>query len=189
MQYAVPCAAPEEEEGYVTLVRYTTESPQGQATALFNWKMSVMEILPEEDVVFVILICIATQRSVGDLGGKILHNRYKRRKVRQHLGNRDWGSVVMGEGKGTPPEYMRWYVNPEDVLGVNLADANNDEVLPKGASYQMYRGTSWLYGGSSKGLYNLPSKGSFESFGVGGSDHFFGLQHFGSQTKFPTFSR
>jgi hypothetical protein len=184
MQYEVPCTAPEEEEGYVTLVRYTTESRQGRATALFNWKISAMEVLPEEDVVFVMLLCIATQRSVADLGGRILHNVYKRRTVRKQRGKSDWGAIVMGEGKDTPPECMRWYVNPEDVLAVNLADADHNEVLPKGASYQIYRSTSWLHGGSSRGLYTFPSKGSSESFG---SDRFFGW-HFGSQTKFPSFS-
>lgn len=189
MQYEIPSAVPEEEEGFVTLVRYTTEARQGRATALFNWKMSAMEVLPEEDVVLVMLICTATQRGVLDLGGKILRNFYRRRSLRKRVKQRNWGSVVMGGGQEVPSDRMFWYVNPEEVLGVNLAEMDNEEVLPKGASEQMYRGTSWLYAGSTKGLYKMSSKGSVESLGYDDHNRQSALPRFGSQTKVPTVSR
>lgn len=192
MQYEVPSAVPEEEEGFVTLVRYTAQARQGRATALFNWKMSAMEVLPEEDAVLVMLICTATQRGVADLGGRTLRNFYRRKAIRKEIGKRDWGSVVMGGGQDVPSELMFWYVNPEEVLRVNLNEVDNEEVLPKGASEQMYRGTSWLYAGSTKGLYKMASKGSCESIGCDGGDHLFGpasLSRFGSQIKVPAVSR
>lgn len=190
MQYAIPSAVPEEEEGFVTLVRYTAEARQGRATALFNWKMSALEVLPEEDVVLVMLLCTATQRGIADLGGKSLRNFYRKKGIRKREKQRNWGSVVMGAGEETPSERMFWYANPEEVLGANLAEMENEEVLPKGASEQMYRGTSWLYAGSSKGLYKMTSKGSLESFGIDiGEYRTSSLPQFGSLTKVATSSR
>lgn len=189
MQYEVPSSVPEEEEGFVTLVRYTAEARQGRATALFNWKLLAMEVLPEEDVVLVLLICIATQRAVADLGAKTLRNVYRRKHVKKVERQRNWGSVVMGGGQEVPSELTFWYVNPEEVLGVDLAEMDNEEVLPKGASEHMYRGTSWLYTGSMKGLYKMSSKGSCESFSYELGDHHQPLVRFGSQTKVPAASR
>ncbi|KAI5064456.1 hypothetical protein GOP47_0021126 [Adiantum capillus-veneris] len=185
MQYEVPSSVPEEEEGFVTLVRYTAEARQGRAMALFNWKLLAMEVLPEEDVVLVLLICIATQRAVADLGAKTLRNLYRRKHVKKAERQRNWGSVVMGGGQEVPSELMFWYVNPEEVLGVDEAEMDNEEVLPKGASEHMYRGTSWLYTGSMKGLYKMSSKGSCESFTYETGDHHQSLARFGSQTKVP----
>eukprot|EP00250_Pteridium_aquilinum_P019164 c24325_g1_i3 orf=748-2649(+) len=195
MQYEVPSAVPEEEEGFVTLVRYTAEARQGRATALFNWKMSAMEVLPEEDVVLVMLLCTATQRGVADLGGKILRNFYQRKAVKKKEKQRNWGAVAMGGGQEVPSELMFWYMNPEEVLGVNLAEMENEDVVPKGASVHMYRGTSWLYAGSTKGLYKMSSKGSCESLGYDVSDHHYHVKgpssvpRFGSQTNVPAASR
>lgn len=45
LQYQVRDSRPEEERGFVTVVRYTPECPTGKATALFNWKSAVMEVL------------------------------------------------------------------------------------------------------------------------------------------------
>lgn len=44
LQYQVRDCKPEDECGYVTLVRYTPECPTGKATALFNWKSAAMEV-------------------------------------------------------------------------------------------------------------------------------------------------
>lgn len=44
LQYQVQNSQPEEERGYVTVVRYTPECPTGKATALFNWKSAAMEV-------------------------------------------------------------------------------------------------------------------------------------------------
>ncbi|KAH7388396.1 hypothetical protein KP509_16G074000 [Ceratopteris richardii] len=189
MRYEISSSVPEEEEGFVTLVRYTADARQGRATALFNWKLLAMEVLPEEDVVLVLLICIATQRSVADLGAKTLRSIYRRKLVKSKERQSNWGSVVLGERHDAPAETMFWYVNPEDVLGVNLAEMESEEVLPKGASEHMYRGTSWLYSGSMKGLYKMSSKGSYESFSHEMSDYHRSSAQFGAQTKVSLGSR
>ncbi|KAI3835937.1 hypothetical protein MKX03_029314, partial [Papaver bracteatum] len=53
----------EEEDVFVTVVRYTEEYPNGKATALMNWKLLVVEVTPEEDAVVVPLLCMAILRS------------------------------------------------------------------------------------------------------------------------------
>ncbi|GAB4835781.1 hypothetical protein Ancab_000697, partial [Ancistrocladus abbreviatus] len=58
--------ANEEEEGFVTLIRFSDNNPNGKATALLNWKLLVVEFLPEEDAVFVLLLCVAILRSVSE---------------------------------------------------------------------------------------------------------------------------
>lgn len=192
MQYQVPTAVPEEEEGFVTLVRYTPEARQGRATALFNWKLSAMEVLPEEDVVLVMLICTATLRTVSDIGGKTMDTIYRRRKARREAKERQWGSlVVAGQGGYVAAELMLWYLNAEEVLGVNMRERDYEGVIPKGGNAQMYRGTSWLYSGGTGGLYRMSSMGSCESIGSdggGGGGHLFGvmsLPRFGSHSKTP----
>ena len=52
----------EDEEGFVTLVRFTEENPTGRATALLKWKLLVVELLPEEDEVLVLLLCLSILR-------------------------------------------------------------------------------------------------------------------------------
>ena len=75
---------------------YTSQCPQGKATALFNWKVSAMEFLPEEDAVLILLLCKATVLTVADFGGDNLGNfLIKRRMKEAKPGSRDWGSVVI----------------------------------------------------------------------------------------------
>ena len=57
----------EDEEGFVTLVRFIEENQTGRATALLNWKLLVVELLPEEDAVLVLLLCISILRSVSEM--------------------------------------------------------------------------------------------------------------------------
>lgn len=45
LQYQVAESRPEEERGFVTVVRYTPECPTGRATALFNWMSAAMEVI------------------------------------------------------------------------------------------------------------------------------------------------
>lgn len=99
LQYEVAGATSEEEDGFVTLIRYTPQSPQGRATALFNFKISVMEVVPEEDVLLVLLLCTATLRSIADFGGLTSGNVYTRRRAKENRpGLKDWGSVVLENG-------------------------------------------------------------------------------------------
>ncbi|XP_024383677.1 glycine-rich domain-containing protein 1 [Physcomitrium patens] len=111
LQYLVNDATPEQEDGFVTLVRYNAQAPQGKATALFNWKVSAMEVHPEEDVVLVLLLCIATMRSVADLGGKHLGNLFARHRHKEHKpGRKDWNSVVL-EHVTSQSNLAMWYLN------------------------------------------------------------------------------
>jgi len=48
LQYQVRDGPPEEERGFVTVVRYTPECPTGKATALFNWKSAAMEVFCQQ---------------------------------------------------------------------------------------------------------------------------------------------
>lgn len=114
-----------EDEGFVTLVRFTDDYPKGKATALVNWKLLVVEVLPEEDVVFVLLICISILRSVSrmgkeDIGGLLIRRRLKEAK----LGVRDWGSVVVhGSVPVSSPHVQPWYCNVKEVIALDRASS------------------------------------------------------------------
>ncbi len=118
----------EDEEGFVTLVRFTEENPTGKATALLNWKLLVVELLPEEDAVLVLLLCISILRSVSemkkeDLGCLLLRRRLKEAK----LGARDWGSVILhpyysSSSSITSPYVQPWYWNAKAVMASDKAD-------------------------------------------------------------------
>ena len=56
-----------------------------------------MEVHPEEDVVLVLLLCMATMRSVADFGGKHYGNQFARRRHKEYRrpGLQDWNSVVL----------------------------------------------------------------------------------------------
>lgn len=117
----------EEEEGFVTLVRFTEENPTGRATALLNWKLLVVELLPEEDAVMVLLLCISILRSVSmmkkeDLGCLLTRRRLKEAK----LGERDWGSVILHPSSFSSsifsPYLQPWYWNAKSVMGSDGAD-------------------------------------------------------------------
>lgn len=111
-----------EEEGFVTLVRYSEENPKGKATALLNWKLLAMEVLPEEDAVLVMLLSIAILRSASemkkeDVGGLLIRRRLKEAKN----GARDWGSVIFHPSSCpnsvvSSPYVQPWYFNPRAIL-------------------------------------------------------------------------
>uniref|UniRef100_A0A7I4FBT1 GRPD C-terminal domain-containing protein n=1 Tax=Physcomitrium patens TaxID=3218 RepID=A0A7I4FBT1_PHYPA len=108
-QYEVPGASPQDEEGFITLIRYGPHTPQGKATALFSFKVSAMEVLPEEDVVLVLLLCTATMRSIADFGGLSAGNDYTRRRTKENnSGYKDWGSVIL-ENTARHPNLAHWY--------------------------------------------------------------------------------
>lgn len=144
LQYQVTGAKPEEEEGFVTLVRYSAQCPQGKATALFNWKVSAMEFLPEEDAVLILLLCNATVRTVADFGGDNLGNFFTRRRMKEAKPrSRDWGSVVI-QNSPWMTDLTFWYLNPRDVLGLPPVD---EQPLPLNSEEEthLYRNGSWLY--------------------------------------------
>ncbi|KAK6911609.1 Glycine-rich domain-containing protein-like [Dillenia turbinata] len=85
-----------EEEGFITLIRLTEDDPIGKATALLNWKLLAVEVLPEEDAVFVLLVCLSILRSVSEMRKEDVGSLLIRRRVKEpKIGRRDWGSVIL----------------------------------------------------------------------------------------------
>lgn len=117
----------EEEEGFVTLVRFTEENPTGRATALLNWKLLVVELLPEEDAVMVLLLCISILRSVSMMKKEDLGCLLTRRRLKEaNLGARDWGSVILHPSSCSSsifsPYLQPWYWNAKAVMGSDGVD-------------------------------------------------------------------
>ncbi|KAF7817941.1 glycine-rich domain-containing protein 2 [Senna tora] len=109
----------DDDEGFVTLVRFTEENPNGKATALLNWRLLVVELLPEEDAVLALLLCISILKSVSemkkeDVGGLLMRRRIKEQK----LGSRDWGSVILDPSSmiDSSPYLQPWYWNADAVM-------------------------------------------------------------------------
>ena len=57
----------EDEESFITVVRFTEDNPDGKATALLNWRLLVVEVLPEEDAVLMLLLCLSILKSVSEM--------------------------------------------------------------------------------------------------------------------------
>lgn len=118
----------DEEEGFLTLVRFTEDNPDGKATALLNWKLLVVEVLPEEDAVLMLLLCISILKSVSemkkqDVGGLLVRRRLKETK----LGTRDWGSVLLHPSSWSSssvdsPYLQPWYWNAGLVMASDAVD-------------------------------------------------------------------
>ncbi|GLJ10870.1 hypothetical protein SUGI_0136940 [Cryptomeria japonica] len=146
LQYQVTGAKDDEEEGFVTLVRYTAQCPQGKATALFNWKVSAMEFQAKEDAILLLLLCNATVRTVADFGGEgdSLENFFiRKRRKEAKPGNRDWGSVVIQNSRSIR-DLTFWYLNPREVLGLPPVDTNPSR-LNSEEEVHVYSSKSWLY--------------------------------------------
>lgn len=136
-QYEVAGASPQEEEGFVTLIRYGPHTPQGKATALFNFKISATEVLPEEDVVLVLLLCTATMRSIADFGGLSAGNEYIRRRMKENNpGSKDWGSVVL-ENTARHSNLAYWYWNCERTTDEDDGDGENHPGMSNLAPYHL----------------------------------------------------
>ena len=117
----------EDEEGFVTLVRFTEENPTGRATALLNWKLLVVELLPEEDAVLVLLLCISILRSVSEMKKEDLGCLLIRRRLKEaNFGDRDWGSVILHpysySSSITSPNIQPWDWNSKAVIASDRAD-------------------------------------------------------------------
>ncbi|OMP03240.1 hypothetical protein COLO4_10557 [Corchorus olitorius] len=133
------------EDGFVTLVRYTEENPTGKATALMNWKLLVVELLPEEDAVFVLLLCVSILRTVSemrkeDVGSLLIRRRLKEAK----LGARDWGSVLLHPSSlsNNSPYLQPWYWNANKVMAQN---EDNSLTRQPAANYSPVEGGDLLY--------------------------------------------
>ncbi|TXG65168.1 hypothetical protein EZV62_006443 [Acer yangbiense] len=137
----------EDEEGFVTLIRFTEDNPNGKVTALLNWKLLIMELMPEEDAVFVLLLCISILRSISemkreDVGSLLIRRRLKEAK----LGARDWGSVILHPSSMSSsinsPYIQPWYWNAKAVI----ADTKTDYISrPPPSTYSAVEGGDKLY--------------------------------------------
>lgn len=137
----------EEEEGFLTLVRLTEDNPNGRATALLNWKLLVVEFLPEEDAVFVLLLCISILRSVSDMKKEDLGCLLIRRRLKEaRLGVRDWGSVVLhpfsSSSSPSSPYLQPWYWNAKAVM---VSDSPDNITRPPAFSHSPEEGSDQLY--------------------------------------------
>ncbi|KAF2288275.1 hypothetical protein GH714_005764 [Hevea brasiliensis] len=101
--------------------RAPEDNPTGRATALLNWKLLIVEILPEEDAVLAILICISILRSVSEMRKEDVGSLLIRRRIKEaKLGTRDWGSVILHPSSCSSsissPYLQPWYWNPKAVI-------------------------------------------------------------------------
>lgn len=109
-----------DEEGFLTLIRYNEDNPSGKATALINWKLFVVELMPEEDACFVLLLCMSILRSISDMmkediGSLLIRRRFKEAKP----GARDWGSIILHPStmSNNTSSYIKpWYLDAKSVM-------------------------------------------------------------------------
>ncbi|KAJ1385576.1 Glycine-rich domain-containing protein-like [Sesbania bispinosa] len=103
------------------------DNPDGKATALLNWRLLVVEVLPEEDAVLMLLLCISILKSVSemkkqDVGGLLVRRRIKEAR----LGTRDWGSVILHPSSWSSSidsTYLQpWYWNAGIVMTCDAVD-------------------------------------------------------------------
>ncbi|XP_074566145.1 glycine-rich domain-containing protein 2 isoform X2 [Curcuma longa] len=107
----------EEEEQYLTLVRFASEYPDGRATALLNWKLLAVEFSPDEDAVLMLLLCVAIARTLSVIKKEDLSGLLVRRRVREVAGgHRDWGSVLLPPESSSSVHLKPWYWNAKMVL-------------------------------------------------------------------------
>lgn len=138
-----------EEDEYVTMVRYSEESPTGKATALLNWKLLVVEVLPEEDAVLVLLVCMAVLRSVTEMKREDVGSLLVRRRIGEaRVGDRDWGSVMLHPSSYTQPwvscpKLHPWYWNAKLVMASQARD--HQGVAPTSSNHSQAEGGDNLY--------------------------------------------
>ncbi|KAK5786499.1 hypothetical protein PVK06_041136 [Gossypium arboreum] len=117
----------EADDGFVTIVRFTEDNPTGRTTALLNWKLSVVELLPEEDAVLVLLLCVSILRTVSEITKEDVGQLLVRRRLKEaKLGARDWGSVLLHPSSlpssSDSPYLQPWYLNANKVMAQHEDD-------------------------------------------------------------------
>ncbi|XP_075094627.1 glycine-rich domain-containing protein 1-like [Nicotiana tabacum] len=136
-----------DEDGFITVVRFSEDNPVGKATALLNWKLLVVEFLPEEDAVFILLLCMSIVRSISEMKKQDVGSLLVRRRIKEaKIGDRDWGSVILHPSSYSPsicsPYLQPWYWNAKAVMG----SQDNIPRLPAPAlTYTQAEGGDRLY--------------------------------------------
>jgi len=106
-----------EEEQYITLVRKSPDHHGDRATVLINWKLLAVEFLPEEDAVFVLLLCMVIARTMTEIRREDVAGLLVRRRIGEaRVGQRDWGSVMLPDLLSPDPNLQPWYRNGAQVL-------------------------------------------------------------------------
>ncbi|CAM0881186.1 unnamed protein product [Alopecurus aequalis] len=124
-----------EEEQYITLLRTSPDHPDGRATVLLNWKLLAVEFLPQEDAVFVLLLCMAITRTMTEIRREDVAGLLVRRRIREpQVGQRDWGSVMLPNSPSLDPHLQPWYRNAAHVL-------SSAETVPNGVMPTKYSPT------------------------------------------------
>lgn len=128
-----------EEEQYLTLVRKSPYHHGDRATVLLNWKLLAVEFLPEEDAVFVLLLCMVIARTMTEIRREDVAGLLVRRRISEaRAGQRDWGSVMLPGSLSPDPHLQPWYRNATQVL----SSAETGPVLTK---YSPADGKDMLY--------------------------------------------
>ncbi|KAL8188845.1 hypothetical protein R6Q57_029600 [Mikania cordata] len=113
----------DDEDGFVTIVRFSEDNTTGKATGLINWKMSAVEFLPEEDAAFLLLVSMSILRSVTEMRKEDVGSLLIRRRLKEaRLGDRDWGSVVAVEPSLKPVYVKPWFWNATAVMARHETD-------------------------------------------------------------------
>ena len=104
----------EDEEEFITFIRFSEENPEGRATALLNWRVLAMEFLLEEDAAFMLLVCMAIILALTEMKMKDVGHLLVRRRVKEAMaGIEDWGSVMIHSGSSSCSSRM-WFWNPRE---------------------------------------------------------------------------
>ncbi|CAH9073857.1 unnamed protein product [Cuscuta epithymum] len=131
----------EEEDGFLTVVRFSEDNPTGKATALLNWRLLTLEFSPEEDAVLLLLLCISIAKSVSEIRKEDVGRLLIRKRINEaKLGKRDWGSVIIHPSSFylssfSPsvysPHVRPWYWHAKAVMGSqDIYNVSSHSALP-----------------------------------------------------------
>ncbi|KAK8452744.1 hypothetical protein SEVIR_5G161200v4 [Setaria viridis] len=129
-----------EEEQYLTLVRNSPDHHGDRATVLLNWKLLAVEFQPEEDAVFVLLLCMVIARTMTEIRREDVAGLLVRRRIGEaRVGQRDWGSVMLPDLLSPDPNLQPWYRNAAQVLSSAETGAMLAKYSPADGKDVLYR--------------------------------------------------
>ncbi|XP_019187970.1 PREDICTED: uncharacterized protein LOC109182291 isoform X2 [Ipomoea nil] len=145
----------ENEDGFLTVVRFSEDNPTGKATGLLNWKLLTLEFSPEEDAVLLLLLCMSIVKSVTEINKEDMGSLLIRRRIKEaKLGNRDWGSVILHPSSYSrslsSPHVQPWYWHAKAVMGLQERDKVPRPTAPL-LTYSQAEGGDNLY---KRGIIN-----------------------------------
>nr|GMD48301.1 glycine-rich domain-containing protein 1 [Ipomoea batatas] len=163
----------ENEDGFLTVVRFSEDNPTGKATGLLNWKLLTLEFSPEEDAVMLLLLCMSIVKSVTEINKEDMGSLLIRRRIKEaKLGNRDWGSVILHPSSYSPslssPHVQPWYWHAKAVMGLQERDKVPRQTAPL-LTYSQAEGGDNLYKRGKRAFTGLA--------------HWFSRQYLGEETR------